>query len=481
MKRFISLLCLSAVGLFSTQAAAQLFDEHPVYNSYRVDTPPVIDGILDLNEWAGAGEPIVFNETTNPDSIDPSLNGHPYGGEEDLSFQFRSMWVAPWDLYFLVEINDNIAMDEAHEPGLDVSPRPWQRDQLEFFIDGDQLTGGNIRWWQTNAADPVDSEDTAGDADPYGKFAIPRPYPDGEQRPSDGNTGKMSADPEEVGLNGIIGSGIATSTGVNENYFVELHISMLEAMEGGLFDGTQAGEVETMVPNTTALKFSAFISDNDNTAVNVETDDGRTHGAGIPGGGTTEGPIVDEVQFFCTDTKLDGSDICGLDDWWRSDKYPNLLMRDTYVPGADCDFDGSGTCDVADLNELMYTGLASGDTKYDLDGSGVLDLGDRDAMLREIESLPGDANTDGTVDAQDLNAVGSNWQMDGITSYADGDFNGDGRSDATDLNDIGLFWTKTANDFNSQAAASASAVPEPAGMTLILMSVLGLATIRRRK
>ena len=143
--------------------------------------------------------------------------------------------------------------------------------------------------------------------------------------------------------------------------------------------------------------------------------------------------------------------------------------------GPDCDFDASGVCDIADVDELMYTGLVSGDLKYDLDSSGSVDLGDRDALLKEIGSLPGDANGDGVANATDLNALGSNWQQDGLTSWAQGDFDGNGTGNAADLNVLGGNWQKTAADFAAEAPAGA-AVPEPAGATLLLLALLGLTS-----
>ncbi len=463
------------MALLVSTSTAQLFDDHPIYRSYLSETTPVIDGIIDVDEWAAAGPPIVINSMSLSEGLNPSLHGHPYGGDEDLSFQFRSMWVAPWDLYFLVEINDDIATDAAH-----MTDRLWERDQLEFFLDGDQLTGGNIRWWDTNPGDPVDSEDTAGPGDPYGKLGIARPEANGDQLPYDGQTGKMSTDPGEVGENGIIAAAAAARTGVNENYFIELRVSMVEAAETGLFDGTNVADFGTLIPEETALKFSMFISDNDNTAADVESDDGRTHGAGVPGGELFEGPVVEGSQFVCS-TKTNGKEICGLDGWWRSDRYPSLLLSDIYDPGAEtaaCDFDSSGSCDIADVNDLIYNGIPTNDPIYDLDGSGTVDIGDRDEVLRAIASLPGDANTDGTVDANDLNAVGGHWQQNGITSFADGDFNGDGIVNASDLSEVGLYWTQTAAEFSQSPAAAA--VPEPAAESILLLGALLAWTVRRR-
>ncbi len=156
---------------------------------------------------------------------------------------------------------------------------------------------------------------------------------------------------------------------------------------------------------------------------------------------------------------------------------------DTLAPGpvepVGCDFDGSGTCDVNDLNLLMYTGLSSGDLAFDLDQNGTVDMDDRDEFLRQIGSLPGDANADGVTNAADLNAVGSNWQKEGLTSWAQGDFDGNGIANAADLNSVGGNWQKTAAEF-ATAAPAAAAVPEPSSAGLLLVSLFGLVCRRRR-
>ena len=148
-------------------------------------------------------------------------------------------------------------------------------------------------------------------------------------------------------------------------------------------------------------------------------------------------------------------------------------------PGIACDFDGDGTCDISDLDLLMYSGLGTNDLSFDLDGSGSVDLGDRDAFLVQNGSLPGDADLNGVDNAADLNAVGQNWQQ-AVTSWSDGDFVGDGFSNAQDLNVLGVWWTKTAADFaDSQQAAPAAAVPEPSGVVLLLVGLAGISRGRR--
>ena len=102
---FVIVICCGVVY-------GQLFADNPVYNSYLTDNPPTIDGVISPGEWADAGVPYVF-------SFDPgggAIAADPYGGETDLSFQFRTMWAFPWDVYFLVEITDDIANDAAHVP-----------------------------------------------------------------------------------------------------------------------------------------------------------------------------------------------------------------------------------------------------------------------------------------------------------------------------------------------------------------------------
>lgn len=146
-----------------------------------------------------------------------------------------------------------------------------------------------------------------------------------------------------------------------------------------------------------------------------------------------------------------------------------------------CDFNTDGVCDISDIDELMYTGLGTEDAKYDLDGSGgTIDLADRDAWLREAGSLPGDANLSGVNEAGDLNAVGSNWQSDSSTSWAQGDYNGDGSTNAQDLNTLGTWWTKSAADF-AAAEASAAAVPEPSAGCMLLILMSGLSCLRRKR
>ena len=82
---------------------------------------------------------------------------------------------------------------------------------------------------------------------------------------------------------------------------------------------------------------------------------------------------------------------------------------------------------------------------------------------------PGDLNMDGVVNIFDLNLVSANWGGIGPA----GDVNGDGRVDIFDVNQISNNWSATGG--------SASAVPEPATLILILLGFLGVACLRRRR
>lgn len=112
------------------------------------------------------------------------------------------------------------------------------------------------------------------------------------------------------------------------------------------------------------------------------------------------------------------------------------------------------------------------DLTFTDNGIDLTFVGSLVATLGETNNrIPGDANEDGRVNAQDLNVVGINWQSSG-NSWAEGDFTGDGVVDAQDLNVVGINW--------QTGVAAAATVPEPSSLVSLLLAVFAGGLIRRR-
>ena len=94
-----------------------------------------------------------------------------------------------------------------------------------------------------------------------------------------------------------------------------------------------------------------------------------------------------------------------------------------------------------------------------------------DGILRLFVAPPGDANYDGTVDADDGAILAANWQKMSGATWGDGDFNGDNRVDDLDATIMAANW--------GQTVFPAAAVPEPGAIALLLIGSL-TCLIRRR-
>ena len=135
------------------------------------------------------------------------------------------------------------------------------------------------------------------------------------------------------------------------------------------------------------------------------------------------------------------------------------------------DFNGDDLLDVVDIDQLTAQ-IALGTTHFlfDLNGDTTVDHEDRRFWVEELKrTFFGDGNLDGRVDANDLNTLALNWQRTNVISWAEGDFNGDGSANAGDLNQLALNWRR---------GATAPAVPEPAGASLLLV---GLFVVQFRR
>jgi probable HAF family extracellular repeat protein len=109
-------------------------------------------------------------------------------------------------------------------------------------------------------------------------------------------------------------------------------------------------------------------------------------------------------------------------------------------------------------------------------GSGPFE-GDTQGFLLTA-AIPGDANGDGTVDINDLTIVLAHYNQTGQT-WADGEFTGDG---TVDINDLTIVLAHYGDTVGSSAAGNPSAVPEPAGLVLLVCGGLAAlaAALRRR-
>jgi hypothetical protein len=88
---------------------------------------------------------------------------------------------------------------------------------------------------------------------------------------------------------------------------------------------------------------------------------------------------------------------------------------------------------------------------------------------------PGDASGDNRINSTDLAVIGAHWMQS--DNWLDGDFNGDGIVNGTDLAALGANWMWTG-PWPGPAPAGDAPLPEPA--TLALLSLGGLAMIRRK-
>jgi hypothetical protein len=137
-----------------------------------------------------------------------------------------------------------------------------------------------------------------------------------------------------------------------------------------------------------------------------------------------------------------------------------------------CDYDSDGACDIADI-DMLVTEIVAGtnDASFDLNGDAVVDTADLAEWLSAAAQenglsspyLSGDADLSGTVNANDLNAMALNWRGE-VSTWSGGDFTASGSVDAADLNELALNW--------QQSVPAAAAVPEPSGLSLMLILLM---------
>ena len=218
-------------------------EEFSTVPAYKTSTPPLIDGEIDASEWEDAGPAIMVSPDVH--GFGNLIDEDPFGGADDLSFQFRVMWAEPWTAYFLYEVFDDVEMSDTPE-------NPWEADQIEVFIDGRNHLGSSeaidFHWWEGD------------DPQTYGKFAV------GRDGVFDGNFGVMSEFEEDLQQSppSVLAAAAASPTGQAANYVIEMAVSFEKMFLDGGFEGTSTQVAEQIVANETSLKYTVAAVDNDN-------------------------------------------------------------------------------------------------------------------------------------------------------------------------------------------------------------------------
>jgi hypothetical protein len=267
------------------------------------------------------------------------------------------------------------------------------------------------------------------------------------------------------------------STGSNTYVLYEPEISPYVFVNWNNFDGATTNKLYVLDPNNNySLEHTVDLSISSNTMREMAFDsDGNLFWA-------TFGSAVEVILGAAADPTniADNSSA----DWFTSTLFASFPGIDVGrgTTGPECDFNGDDLCNVDDINALGVQVIAgSNDPDFDLNDDGLVNNADRDDWLAlagaengfsEPYQL-GDSNLDGVVDGLDFVDWNVNkFDAPGATtpwSDADWDFNNfvDGRD----------FTLWNGNKFDP---ITASAVPEPCGLLLALLSLLGLAQCRRR-
>ena len=141
------------------------------------------------------------------------------------------------------------------------------------------------------------------------------------------------------------------------------------------------------------------------------------------------------------------------------------------------DFNGNGERDVADL-DLLTAAVAAGDASFDLDGDDDADAADRTYWVETLSNTYfGDSNFDGEFSSSDFVTVfgAAKYETGEDASWNEGDWNGDGTFNSSDF--VAAFsgggYEQGARDDGLMT------VPEPSGIALALLGLVGL--VRRRR
>ena len=257
---------------------------------------------------------------------------------------------------------------------------------------------------------------------------------------------------------------------------VDLRMAIDNSNIFGVLSGTgqTIGDPETVVTGIEfSIPLSAIGSPNGDIQVTTFINGNGHHFASNQFGGTgilAGNPGGDGTGGFTGD--LAGVDLNN----FAGDQFVTIANSST-VSG---DFSGDGLYNCDDIDPLVLEIVAgSNNASFDLTGDGLVNIDDLTVWRAEGAAangfsspyLEGDYNLDGNVDVSDFNIWNGN-KFGPANGWCSGDSNADGVVDVTDFNQ----WN--GNKFTS-SDDHVSIVPEPSGMALLLVGLVGL--LRRRK
>ena len=161
--------------------------------------------------------------------------------------------------------------------------------------------------------------------------------------------------------------------------------------------------------------------------------------------------------------------------------YFDNLVIESGGPGGGLlgDFNENGELDVDDVNQLN-SAIATGgnEESFDLNGDAIVDLSDLTTWVNDLKGTWfGDADLNGefnTSDFVDVFQIGR-YEKDEDATWPEGDWNGDRRFTSAD------FIQAFQDGGFEQGPRRAQAVPEPAGILPILLSLLFVKPIRNAR
>ena len=184
---------------------------------------------------------------------------------------------------------------------------------------------------------------------------------------------------------------IPDSMGFNSNAFV---FDQDETVDGAVLfqqdnDNPGNGRVQVFNAANSILAVPNAFLDNENThtaSISVIAENGYGTGALADVFVLVDGnaPIASTITF-----DGENSGYLALYSNQTGAMIDNLVIRAIDFSPQACDFNSDGSCDLMDLDDLLFNGQSSQAPTYDLNGDGTVDLADRDAMLVQIERPDG--------------------------------------------------------------------------------------------